>query len=973
MNGPSKASRAAALAKVKAARQGERTTHVLDDAQFNTSDDIYDYVDETEYQRVVESRRQREDFVVDDEGLGYHDDGEEACFGHAEEDTYNDKDVAGKNKQKNSKAQLLKKARQQNKAAATAFDKSGTQQSIWDFVNRAPEMPLAETKHTKAGGGFKSNKRDVDDILGALDDLSQSVLQKKKKTTRGARSGRTKGQRPASNSYNNHDEESYQRSTAHDDDNNMNDDDEDDAGFSAFANDADDDEPSPASEYAPPQEPTESESTKSVRFSNVNTTKDNKAEKTSAMAPPPPRRRLVRPSIGKVQPATAPKKPDPASAPTTASSIVVDTTSASFKPDLYAAEQPSPLNPSSSFTGQLDLVPLLQKEQFTKDDESNDSTGNYMDLFWMDMSERNGDVLLFGKVATAPHTYVSACVTVTGNLRNLFVLPRPGADMMLVYEEIGQCVLKNVLPTKVGSSWAGKPVKRKYAFADVSVPREETEYLKVVYDAKYPVPAEDVCEHGGTHFAKILGAGASVTENLIVKRKLMGPCWVRIANPTTVSAPVSWCKVECKVDSPKSITRIVEEGTTRPAPPVVTMSIKLKTVVNPKTHESEIVSVSAVCHKQANLDTGPDQSSKHMTQLSLIRPLSDPASKTRAQFPRDLEKEIAASMPQLRPEMNERALLSRLLAQIGLWDPDVIVGHNAWGFDMEVLLSRCIEHKLKGVWSKLGRRRRSDLPNKKNFSTRQHVVIADAVAGRLLCDTYLSAQELLRETTYSLTNLAATQLKTTRQEIEPVDIPQWFESSKTIVQLALTTLFDAQLVQRLMFKLQILPLTKQLTCVAGNIWSHTLKSNRAERTEYLLLHEFHRLKYLPPDKKRIGSKRGAETNKAKYSGGLVLEPKKGLYDSFILLLDFNSLYPSIIQEYNLCFTTIDWSSFVPAEGETGDGNANIPKPPDEGVERGVLPRVIKNLVERRRTVKKMMQAETNPEKKAEVSLCRCHS
>jgi len=102
---------------------------------------------------------------------------------------------------------------------------------------------------------------------------------------------------------------------------------------------------------------------------------------------------------------------------------------------------------------------------------------------------------------------------------------------------------------------------------------------------------------------------------------------------------------------------------------------------------------------------------------------------------------------------------------------------------------------------------------------------------------------------------------------------------------------------------------------------------------------------------------------------LVLEPKKGLYDSFILLLDFNSLYPSLIQEYNLCFTTVDWAKSNPSSSaREGGGGMPLPPLPDESLDRGVLPRVIKTLVDRRRNVKKFMTNEKDKDKKEEVRL-----
>ncbi|CAG7786709.1 unnamed protein product, partial [Allacma fusca] len=126
---------------------------------------------------------------------------------------------------------------------------------------------------------------------------------------------------------------------------------------------------------------------------------------------------------------------------------------------------------------------------------------------------------------------------------------------------------------------------------------------------------------------------------------------------------------------------------------------------------------------------------------------------------------------------------------------------------------------------------------------------------------------------------------------------------------------------------------------------------------YLLLHAFTSQDYIVPDKfkpftnKSIkkepveGEEEEKKGNKSgpSYSGGLVLAPKKGFYDDYIVLMDFNSLYPSIIQEYNVCFTT---------HVTDGESSKNILVKDDR---RGILPEEIRKLVEMRKQVKGIMK------------------
>ncbi|XP_019718665.1 DNA polymerase alpha catalytic subunit [Hippocampus comes] len=586
-------------------------------------------------------------------------------------------------------------------------------------------------------------------------------------------------------------------------------------------------------------------------------------------------------------------------------------------------------------------------------------------FYWLDAFEdpyiQPGVVYLFGKVwIESAQTHTSCCVSIRNLERTMYILPREykvnpktgevsdtPVGMMDIYQEFSELSDKFKI-----MKFKSKKVEKNYAFEIPDVPTQ-SEYLEVRYSAEFPALPPDL---KGATFSHIFGTNTSSLEQFLLSRKIKGPCWLDVKTPQLLSQAVSWCKVEALVPKSDLVTVVKDLA----PPPVTVMSISLKTVQNPKTHHNEIVSLAALVHHRFHMDKPPPQP-PYQTHFCVVTKPSD------CIFPYDFKDALRKKNAKVEIATTERTLLGFFLAKMQKIDPDVLVGHDIFGFDLEVLLQR-INYCKVPHWSKIGRLRRANMPK---LGGRGAFAEKSATCGRLVCDTEISAKELIRCKSYHLTELAAQVLKTERVTVPEESIRNLYSDSPRLLYLLELTWTDAKLILQMMCELNVLPLALQITNIAGNIMSRTLMGGRAERNEYLLLHAFHDKNYIVPDKPSfrkiqmdthegdddVDTGKGKRKKKAAYAGGLVLDPKVGFYDKFVLLLDFNSLYPSIIQEFNICFTTVQREASSKQKRNQEDEPEEIPEIPDSDLEMGILPKEIRKLVERRKNVKQLMKQQ----------------
>lgn len=250
-------------------------------------------------------------------------------------------------------------------------------------------------------------------------------------------------------------------------------------------------------------------------------------------------------------------------------------------------------------------------------------------------------------------------------------------------------------------------------------------------------------------------------------------------------------------------------------------------------------------------------------------------------------------------------LLERLNAWVARHDPDVIIGWNLVQFDLRILQRHAEQLGVPLLFGRGG----EPLDWRAHGSNANHFFAS--TTGRLIIDGI----EALRQATWHFSSFS---LEHVAQELlgegKAIDNPyqrmdeinRMFADDKPA--LARYNLKDCELVTRIFAKAELIDFLLERAAVTG------LPADRMGGSvaafSHLYLPRLHRLGYVAPS---LGDIQGDNS-----PGGFVMDSRPGLYDS-VLVLDFKSLYPSIIRTFLIDPAGLVAGLAMPDDGSSVEG------------------------------------------------------
>eukprot|EP00347_Sterkiella_histriomuscorum_P004321 403360889 len=299
---------------------------------------------------------------------------------------------------------------------------------------------------------------------------------------------------------------------------------------------------------------------------------------------------------------------------------------------------------------------------------------------------------------------------------------------------------------------------------------------------------------------------------------------------------------------------------------------------------------------------------------------------------------------------SETALLASWRDFILEVDPDIITGFNIVNFDFPYIINRAIQLGMKN-YPTFGKiidsqtRIKNGTFSSKALGTRDTKEII--MEGRVQFDML---QLFLREyklRSYTLNSVSSEFLGEQKEDVHHSQIFILQEKDQfTRRRLAIYCLKDAYLPLRLMEKLLSLYNFTEMSRVTGVPISYLFTRGQQIKVTSQLYRKANACNLLIP------TERGP-SNEGKFEGALVIDPNRDFFLEPIAILDFASLYPSIMLAHNICYSTL-----IPPKAVKFYNPDHYLKTPTGDhfikaeVKKGILPLILEELIEARKKAKK---------------------
>lgn len=291
------------------------------------------------------------------------------------------------------------------------------------------------------------------------------------------------------------------------------------------------------------------------------------------------------------------------------------------------------------------------------------------------------------------------------------------------------------------------------------------------------------------------------------------------------------------------------------------------------------------------------------------------------------------------PCKDERECLEKFKQAIIELDPDIITGWHMIDFDLKYLKEKFEEHNIRFDLGRTNETTRLKIesnyfrPSKAKMPGR---LVLDAL--NLIKDPYIKEAPKIKNTefeSYALESVSQAFLgkgKIISSKDRHKEIEQLFKEDQQ--KLAKYNLMDCELAYRILEETEMIELAIERSQLTGMPLDRITAS----------IASFDSL-YIREARKRnlVSPTTHYSTKKERIKGGYVMEADPGIYDN-VLVLDFKSLYPSIIRTFN-----IDPASFLPEEKK---GCIKAPNNACFKNQEGILPDIIKKLHKARELAKK---------------------